>query len=127
MDGDLNYVSLTGTLERDPITRFADHGTQQVHFTLKLIEPGPAGQDAQDAGAPRLSGGMRMRVTTPLVDPSQATPGALTPAGLARARLRLAFEMLALVAERLEALPLVVALQHAQGLRGGPPTPRNEP
>ena len=41
---DLNHVTLTGILERDPITRFADHGTQQVHFTLKLIEPGPAGQ-----------------------------------------------------------------------------------
>ena len=27
---DLNHVTLTGILERDPITRFADHGTQQV-------------------------------------------------------------------------------------------------
>jgi len=45
MDTDLNHVTLTGVLERDPITRFADHGTQQVGFTLKLIEPGPAGQE----------------------------------------------------------------------------------
>jgi single-stranded DNA-binding protein len=44
MDTDLNHVTLTGVLERDPITRFADHGTQQVHFTLRLTEPGPAGQ-----------------------------------------------------------------------------------
>ena len=40
----LNHVTLTGTLERDPITRFADHGTQQVSFTLRLTEAGPAGQ-----------------------------------------------------------------------------------
>jgi single-stranded DNA-binding protein len=45
MDTDLNHITLTGVLERDPITRFADHGTQQVSFTLKLIEPGPAGQE----------------------------------------------------------------------------------
>ena len=44
MDTDLNHVTLTGVLERDPITRFADHGTQQVHFTLRLTEVGPAGQ-----------------------------------------------------------------------------------
>ena len=44
MDTDLNNVVLTGTLERDPITRFADHGTQQVSFTLRLTEAGPAGQ-----------------------------------------------------------------------------------
>jgi len=43
MDTDLNHVTLTGTLERDPITRFADHGTQQVSFTLRLTEAGPAG------------------------------------------------------------------------------------
>ena len=41
---DLNHVTLTGILERDPITRFADHGTQQVSFTLRLTEAGPAGQ-----------------------------------------------------------------------------------
>jgi single-strand DNA-binding protein len=41
---DLNHVTLTGRLERDPSTRFADHGTQQVHFTLRLSEAGPAGQ-----------------------------------------------------------------------------------
>lgn len=41
---DLNHVTLTGTLERDPITRFADHGTQQVGFTLRTEEAGPAGQ-----------------------------------------------------------------------------------
>ncbi len=45
MDTDLNHVTLTGTLERDPVTRFtADHGTQQVSFTLRLTEAGPAGQ-----------------------------------------------------------------------------------
>lgn len=41
---DLNHVTLTGTLERAPLTRFADHGTQQVSFTLRLTEAGPAGQ-----------------------------------------------------------------------------------
>jgi single-stranded DNA-binding protein len=46
MDTDLNHVTITGVLERDPSTRFtADHGTQQVSFTLKLVEPGPAGQE----------------------------------------------------------------------------------
>ena len=44
MDPDVNHVTLTGMLERDPITRFADHGTQQVSFTLRLMEVGPAGQ-----------------------------------------------------------------------------------
>ena len=44
MHSDLNQITLTGTLERDPITRFADHGTQQVNFTLRLTEAGPAGQ-----------------------------------------------------------------------------------
>ena len=39
---DLNHVTLTGGVERDPITRFADHGTQQVSFTLRLTEAGPA-------------------------------------------------------------------------------------
>ncbi len=41
---DLNHVTLTGTLERDPITRFADHGTQVTSFTLRLDEVGPAGK-----------------------------------------------------------------------------------
>ena len=45
MEASLNHVTLTGVLERDPITKFADHGTQVVSFTLKLIEPGPAGQE----------------------------------------------------------------------------------
>ena len=44
MDTDLNHVTLTGTLERDPITRFTDGGTLQVSFTLRVDEPGPAGQ-----------------------------------------------------------------------------------
>jgi single stranded DNA-binding protein len=44
MDTNLNHVTLTGTLERDPITRFADHGTQLCSFTLRLTEAGPAGQ-----------------------------------------------------------------------------------
>jgi len=44
MDTDLNHITLTGVLERDSITRFADHGTQQVSFTLRLTEAGPAGQ-----------------------------------------------------------------------------------
>lgn len=41
---DLNHVTLTGILERDSITRFADHGTQQVSFTIRLTEASPAGQ-----------------------------------------------------------------------------------
>lgn len=41
---DLNHCTLTGILERDPITRVADHGPQQVSFTLRLTEAGPAGQ-----------------------------------------------------------------------------------
>ena len=41
---DLNHGTLTGTLERDPITRFQDTGTQQVSFTLRVDEPGPTGQ-----------------------------------------------------------------------------------
>ncbi len=41
---DLNHVTRTGTLERDPIVKFADHGTQVCRFTLRLDEPGPAGQ-----------------------------------------------------------------------------------
>ena len=41
---DLNHVTLTGTLERDPITRFQDTGTPQVSFTLRVDEAGPAGQ-----------------------------------------------------------------------------------
>jgi single-stranded DNA-binding protein len=45
MDTDLNHVTLTGVLERDPIVKYADHGTQQVSFTLKLVEPGPAGRE----------------------------------------------------------------------------------
>ena len=44
MDADRNHVTLTGVMERDPRTRFADHGTQQVSFTLRLEEPGPAEQ-----------------------------------------------------------------------------------
>jgi hypothetical protein len=44
MDTDVNHVTLTGILERAPITKFAEHGTQQVHCTLKLTEAGPAGQ-----------------------------------------------------------------------------------
>ena len=45
MDNGLNHVTLIGTLERDPSTRFtADHGLQQVSFTLRLTEAGPAGQ-----------------------------------------------------------------------------------
>jgi single-stranded DNA-binding protein len=44
MHTDLNHVTLTGVLARDPITRFADHGTQQVRFRLQLTEVGPAGQ-----------------------------------------------------------------------------------
>jgi single-stranded DNA-binding protein len=35
---------VTSRLERDPLTRFADHGTQHVSFTLRLSEVGPAGQ-----------------------------------------------------------------------------------
>jgi len=45
MDSDLNHATLTGTVERDPITRFTEHGTPQVGFTLRLTEVGPAGQE----------------------------------------------------------------------------------
>jgi len=44
VETDLNHVTLTGILERDPVTRFADHGTMLVSFTLRVTEPGPAGQ-----------------------------------------------------------------------------------
>ena len=44
MDADLNHVTFTGTLERDPVTRFAEHGKQQVGFTLRVSDPGPSGQ-----------------------------------------------------------------------------------
>lgn len=44
MDIDLNHVTLTGILERDPLIKFADHGTQHVCFTIRLTEAGPAGQ-----------------------------------------------------------------------------------
>jgi single-stranded DNA-binding protein len=44
LDIDLNRVTLTGTLARNPLVQFADHATQQVCFTLKLTEAGPAGQ-----------------------------------------------------------------------------------
>src|SRR5437773_2292736 len=44
MDTDVNNVLMTGTLERDPTTRFADHGTQRTSFTLRVEEAGPAGQ-----------------------------------------------------------------------------------
>ena len=44
MNADLNHVTLTGTLERDPITRFQDTGTPQVSFTLRVDEAGPAGR-----------------------------------------------------------------------------------
>ena len=40
----MNHVTLTGSLEPDPITRCADHGTPQVSFTLRLTEAGAAGQ-----------------------------------------------------------------------------------
>ena len=29
METDLNHITLTGVLVRDPMTKFADHGTQQ--------------------------------------------------------------------------------------------------
>ena len=44
MSNDLNHVTLTGILERDPITRFSDGGAQQVGFTLRVLEVGPTGQ-----------------------------------------------------------------------------------
>lgn len=36
----LNTVCLTGTLERDPVTKVDDHGTQLVTFTVRLDESG---------------------------------------------------------------------------------------
>jgi single-strand DNA-binding protein len=49
MDVDVNQVTITGTLERDPITRFQPdgHGSQHVCFTLRCCEMGPAGQTWQ--------------------------------------------------------------------------------
>lgn len=44
MDTDLNHGTLTGTLERNPLTRIADHGPPQVSCTLRVDQPGPAGQ-----------------------------------------------------------------------------------
>ena len=44
MPTDLNNVTLTGTVERDPVTRFADHGTQITGLYAQLTEAGPAGQ-----------------------------------------------------------------------------------
>ena len=41
---DLNHITLTGTLEREPITRFQDTATPQVSFTLRVDEAGLAGQ-----------------------------------------------------------------------------------
>ena len=40
---DLNSVVLTGSLRRDPITKFSDAGAQQVSFTLEVIETTTAG------------------------------------------------------------------------------------
>ena len=37
---DLNHVTLTGVVKRDPVTRFADHGRQQVNFTLTTQQDG---------------------------------------------------------------------------------------
>jgi hypothetical protein len=45
MATDLHHCGLTGVLERDPITRFADHGTQMTGFPRTRTEPGPAGQE----------------------------------------------------------------------------------
>ena len=41
---DLNHVTLTGKLARDPVVKFADHGTQVTSFTVQLTEAGPTGQ-----------------------------------------------------------------------------------
>jgi hypothetical protein len=45
MDTDLHHCVLTGIRERNPITRFADHGTQRTGFTLTLPELGPTGPE----------------------------------------------------------------------------------
>jgi single-stranded DNA-binding protein len=45
MDLDLNAITLTGALTRDPQTRFSDHGTQLVSFTLCVLEAGAAGHE----------------------------------------------------------------------------------
>ena len=46
-----------------------------------------------------------MRETTPCVEPSQAPLGPLSPLALSRARLKLAWDMLAQVAEHADVLP----------------------
>jgi hypothetical protein len=40
---DLNQVTLTGTIERDPITKAGDSG-MVVHFTIRVVEVNPSGQ-----------------------------------------------------------------------------------
>ena len=60
---DLNHVTLTGTRERDPITRLQDTGMPQVRCTRRLDEPGPAGQRC------------------PLCVPCAASSSAAVPAG----------------------------------------------
>jgi single-stranded DNA-binding protein len=45
MDTHLNQVVLTGTVERPPLMKVADHGTQVCSFTLRCVEPGPAGKE----------------------------------------------------------------------------------
>jgi single-strand DNA-binding protein len=45
MDLDINTLTLTGALTRDPQTRFSDHGTQMASFTICVLEAGPAGQE----------------------------------------------------------------------------------
>ncbi len=45
MNADLNHVTITGTLERDPISCLPDHGTPYVSFTLRCTETGPTGQE----------------------------------------------------------------------------------
>jgi hypothetical protein len=44
MDTDLNHCVLTGVLERAPITRFADHGTQMTALPSHAPSQAPQGR-----------------------------------------------------------------------------------
>lgn len=94
MDTDLHPCVLTGVRERDPITRFAVHGTQRTGFTRTRTEPGPAGpefrlfvavesssQGAEQAGD--LSAGDRVLVAGQWKFSAWTTPDSMQTTSLA--------------------------------------------
>jgi single-stranded DNA-binding protein len=40
---DLNHCLVTGTLRRDPLTKWTDAGAQQTSFTVEVVETSAAG------------------------------------------------------------------------------------